>query len=163
MKAEKEHGGTEILGDNVPLDHYVAAAELMALAGLSPNAFRYWKNLSSARYEGSRTLFLRKSTVPEKYRELLGRTTDLSGCVLSGAFCRFTGLSPSLLVTSNKSAFKQVVALRRVGRTKLVDLRAFYDRLGLRYDYYIYIDKCCHFSPLEKKIPLTKTLCVGYY
>ena len=53
--------------------------------------------------------------------------------------------------------------ITRIGKSKLVNLRNFYDRFRLPYHYYLYIDKCSNFSPLEKKIPVTKTLCLGYY
>ena len=47
----------------------------------------------------------------------------------------------------------------------IVNLKKFYDDLGLDYDLQIYIEKCKFFSPtpLEKRIRLTDTLCLGYY
>lgn len=154
---------TILLSDNKTLDEYVLGKEIMTLASLSPNAFRYWKEAECATYESSSIVFIKKTTIPKKYREYISMCSDLAGLVQSAPFCRYTGLSPSLLVESNKSEFKKYIKIRKIGRCKLVDLYHFYKQFNLPSHYYIYVDKCKNFSALEKKIPITKTLCLGYY
>lgn len=151
------------LSDNKTLDEFVLAKELMSLAGLSPNAFCFWKRSYCGLYEGSAIVFIKKSTVPSGYLHLLPKCTALDGYVQSAAFCRYLGLSPSSLVESNGGEFVKQLQIKRIGRAVLVNLKAFYERLGLSMDYQIYVDKCKNFSPLEKKIRVTKSLCIGYY
>ena len=154
---------TEILSDNTRLDNYILAKELMEILNLTPNAFRYWKNCRLAKYDASSIIFLEKSSIPKKYIEFVSVCSDLSGKVQSSVFCRQIGISPSLLVKSNKSEFIDLIEIDTIGRCKLVNLDKFYKRYDLPYHYCIYIDKCKNFSYMEKKIKLTKSLCMGYY
>ncbi len=154
---------TTILSDNTRLDNYVLAKELMEMLDLTPNAYRYWRESQFAKYDSSSIVYINKYTVPKKYQEYLSICTDLTGKVQSSAFCRYTGLSPSLLVESNPSEFKHIVEIDTIGRCKLINLNKFYKQYNLPFHYTIYIDKCKNFSYLEKKIKLTKTLCMGYY
>lgn len=153
------------LSANHFLDNFVLGAEFAAHAGISGNAYRYWKEGVAAKFEGSRTVFLRKDTIPQKHTKALSYCTPLEGCVLSQAFCAFTGLANSHLTQSNGSKLYQKLHITTVLGIKFVNLKRFYDDLGLAYHYNIYIEKCHFFapSPLEKKIKLTDTLCVGYY
>lgn len=130
---------------------------------MSPNAFNYWKSSSLATYQDSSIVFVRKNTVPKAYLHYLSSCSDLKGFVQSSAFCRYIGLAPSLLIFSNKSQFKNFVKIKQIGRCKLVDLNDFYARFNLSKEKYIYVDKCKNFSALEKKIKITKVLCLGYY
>lgn len=147
------------------LDRYILNTEFFKKAGISPNAYRYWKGISAANFEGSRTVFLLKNTIPKKYEEITATCKDLSGLVLSSAFCSFTGLPSSHLTKSNNSKLYEKLQIVTIEGIKFVNLKKFYDDLGLTYDYNLYIEKCCYFSPepLEKKIKLTSTMCVGYY
>lgn len=147
------------------LDRYILNTEFFKKAGISPNAYRYWKDIKAANFEGSRTIFLLKSSIPKKYEEISLACKDLSGFVLSSAFCSFTGLSSSHLTKSNNSKLYERLHVITLNGVKFVNLKKFYDDLGLSYDYNLYIEKCCFFSPepLEKKIQLTSTMCVGYY
>lgn len=145
------------------LDDFVLAKDLMELCGLSANAFRYWKNAYLASYENSQIVFIKRSSIPSRHYQKASACTDLSGYVQSVAFCRYTGLSSSLLTKNNKGKIKDFLDILSIGRCKLVSLRRFYEHFGLRLDLYVYIDKCKNFSPLEKKIQITKTLCLGYY
>lgn len=154
---------TVTLSDNNPLDDFVLAKELMEVLDLTPNAYRYWKNALFARYDSSSIVYIKKTTVPAKYQPYLSVCSDLSGKVQSSAFCRYTGISSSLLVESNKSEFKHYIEIDKIGRCKLVNMAKFYKRFSLPLHYTIYIDKCKNFSYLEKKIKVTKTLCLGYY
>lgn len=147
------------------LDRYILNREFFKKANISPNAYRYWKGVSAATFEGSKSVFLLKSTIPKKYEEIAFSCKDLSGLVLSSAFCSFTGLSSSHLTKSNNSKLYNKLQISMIEGVKFVNLKKFYDDLELPYDYNLYIEKCCYFSPepLEKKIRLTGTMCVGYY
>ena len=153
------------LSANHFLDHFVLGAELAAHARISGNTYRYWKNGIAAKFEGSRTVFLRKDTIPLKHTQAQARCTPLEGLVLSQAFCTFTGLASSHLTQSNGSKLYEKLRVVTLMGIKFVDLKGFYDALGLAYHYNIYIEKCHFFapSPFERKIKLTDTLCVGYY
>ncbi len=154
-----------ILSSNHFLDRYILNIEFAKKVGISPNAYRYWQGVSAAQYEGSRTVFLLKNTLPKKYENFVSQCTDLSGFVLASAFCSFTGLASSHLTRSNKSKLYEKFDIKEFGKIKFVNLKKFYDDLGLSYEHSLYIEKCCFFSPepLEKKIQLTSTMCVGYY
>ncbi len=153
------------LSSNTFLDNYILNVEFSKKAGISLNAYRYWKGVSAATYDGSRTVFLLKSSVLKKYEKVVNNCSNLSGLVLSSAFCSFSGLSNSHLTKSNNSKLYEKLHVELIEGVKFVNLKRFYDDLGLSYDYNIYIEKCCYFSPepLEKKIRLTNTMCVGYY
>ncbi|NDJ27356.1 cysteine permease [Campylobacter sp. MIT 12-8780] len=154
-----------ILPPNAFLDEYVLNAQFHKIAGISKNAFKFWKNASIARYQGTRTIFLHKSCILKKHAKALKACDDLNGFVLASAFCSFTTLSPSHLVAKNNSSIYQLLEIKELCGIKFVNLKAFYDFLGLDYKHYIYIEKCHFFSPtpLEKKIKITSSLCVGYY
>jgi hypothetical protein len=156
---------TLLLSSNHFLDNFVLNVQLCKVAGISTNAYKYWKNGISAKFQGSRTVFLQKNSLPKKYQEALKECTSLEGCVLAQAFCAFTGCANSHLVKSNGSKLYEKLRIFSVCGIKFVDLKKFYDDLGLPYHLQIYIEKCHFFapSPLEKKIKLTDTLCVGYY
>ncbi len=153
------------LSANHFLDSYILNAQFCKKAGISPNAYRYWRRVQAATFEGSRTVFLKKDTIPQKHSNVILECYDLTGFVPSSAFCSFTGLSSSHLTASNNSNLYKKLQIVSVEGTKFVNLQKFYDDLGLSYDYNLYIEKCCYFSPepLEKKIKLTNTMCVGYY
>ncbi len=154
-----------ILTHNHWLDHYVLNKELSLLAGISSNAYRYWKGVEAAKFDDARVVFLRKESILPKYKALIKECTDLSGMVQSGAFCKYTGLAPSHLIEHNHSCIYKALEIIDVCDIKFVNLKKFYDDLGLDYHYHIYIEKCKYFgpSPLEKKIELSSGICVGYY
>lgn len=153
------------LPPNAFLDDYVLNAEFHKLAGISKNAFKFWKNALVASYQGTRIIFLHKNHILSKHQEALKLCSDLSGFTLASAFCSFTTLSPSHLVKKNGSQIYKLLELKELCGVKFVNLKAFYDSLGLSYEKYIYIEKCHFFSPtpLEKRIQITPSLCVGYY
>lgn len=153
------------LSTNHFLDNFVLGAEFAHHANISGNAYRYWKHGIAAKFEGSRTVFLQKSSIPPKHTSALAHCTPLEGMVPSQAFCDFTGLAPSHLTQSNGSRLYEKLHIITVNGIKFVNLKRFYDDLGLAYHFHIYIEKCHFFAPtpLEKKIKLTDTLCVGYY
>lgn len=154
-----------ILPPNEFLDHYVLNAEFCHLAKISKNAYKFWKKVEIGRYQGTRTIFLHKNTILTKHQDILEKCTDLSGFVLASAFCSFTSLSPSHLVKKNNSAIYKLLEFKEISGIKFVHLKKFYDFLGLGYHQHIYIEKCHFFSPtpLEKRIKITPSLCVGYY
>jgi len=156
---------TIILPPNEFLDDYVLNAQFHKLANISKNAYKFWKEIKIGRYQGTRTIFLRKDCILSKHQNALKQCDDLSGFVLASAFCSFTTLAPSHLVAGNKSAVYKLLNLKEICGVKFVNLRAFYDFLGLDYGLHIYIEKCHFFSPtpLEKRIKITDTMCVGYY
>ena len=148
------------------LDDYVLNHELCTLAKISQNTHKFWKNTICAQFSGSRTVFLRRGTLPAKYAHFEAQCSSLKGLVLANAFCAFCGgLANSHLVASNGSKLGQILVIRKIGIFKFVDLNAFYERLGLPKDAKIYIEKCRFFSPtpFERRIKLTATLCLGYY
>jgi len=147
------------------LDDYVLGCELAQKAEISSNAYLFWKSAISAKFERSRVVFLLKKSVPSKFGRALESCTPLNGLVLSSAFCLFTGLAPSHLIAKNGSKIYGLLRFREICGIKFVNLKKFYDDLGLDYDLQIYIEKCKFFSPtpFEKRIRLTDTLCLGYY
>lgn len=153
------------LPPNAFLDEYILNAQFCKLAQISKNAFKFWKKSNVARYSGTRTVFLHKNCIPAKHQDIALQCDDLSGFVLASAFCSFTGLAPSHLVQKNNSQIYHLLELKELCGVKFVNLKAFYDFLELPYEYYIYIEKCHFFSPtpLEKRIKITPSLCVGYY
>ena len=155
----------EILSNKQFLDNYILNKELCELVGISSNAYRFWKNVRAAKYDGSRVVFLDKRTTLKKYSKIISTCKDLSGFVLSGAFCKYTGIAPSHLIKSNNSSLYNKLEIIEIHGIKFVNLKKFYDDLGLDYSYQIYVEKCKYFgpSPLEKKIKLSQELCLGYY
>ena len=153
------------LAPNEFLDDYVLGAQLAKNAGISSNAYLFWKNAISAKFENSRIVFLHKKCIPARFREAAARCSNLAGLVLTSAFCSFTTLAPSHLVAKNGSKLYPLFDLREICGIKFINLKKFYDDFGLDYDYRIYIEKCSFFSPapLEKRIKLTETMCLGYY
>lgn len=153
------------LPPNAFLDDYVLNAEFHKFAGISKNAYKFWKNALAANYSGTRIVFLHKAHILQKHQNALNQCTNLSGFTLASAFCSFTTLSPSHLVAKNGSQIYKLLEIKELCGVKLVNLKAFYDFLNLSYEKYIYIEKCHFFSPtpLEKRIQITPSLCVGYY
>ncbi len=147
------------------LNNYAFNKELSLLAGISSNAYRYWKGVEAAKFDDARVVFLRKESILPKYKALTKDCTDLTGMVQSGAFCKYTGLAPSHLIEHNHSCIYKALHIIDVCDVKFVNLKKFYDDLGLDYHYHIYIEKCKYFgpSPFEKKINLSNGICVGYY
>ncbi|AJC84023.1 hypothetical protein [Campylobacter peloridis] len=154
-----------ILPPNQFLDDYILNTQFHHLAGISKNAYKFWKNVKAARYQGTRVIFLHKKNILAKHQHLIKECENLSGYVLASAFCSFTTLAPSHLVEKNNSQIYKILKIKEVCGVKFVNLKAFYDFLNLDYNYNIYIEKCHFFSPtpLEKRIKITDTMCVGYY
>lgn len=154
-----------LLESDKMLDNFVLNYELSKAIGISSTAYKYWKNAISGHFVGSRAVFLLKSSVPKKYSYAISQCSDLSGLVLANAFCAFCGLANSHLVCSNCSKLNEILEIRKIGSFKFVNLRAFYKHIGLPEGTKIYIEKCKYFSPLplEKRIKITPTLCLGYY
>ena len=154
-----------LLESDKMLDNFVLNYELSKALGISGTAYKFWKNTISAHFVGSRAVFLLKSSVPKKYAHAISGCSDLSGLVLANAFCAFCGLANSHLVGSNCSKLNEILEIRKIGVFKFVNLRAFYKHIGLAEGTKIYIEKCKYFSPepLEKRIKITPTLCLGYY
>ncbi|MCR6591921.1 Uncharacterised protein [Campylobacter insulaenigrae] len=154
-----------ILPPNQFLDDYILNVEFYHYANISKNAFKFWKNTQAAKYQGTRVIFLHKKNILNKYQNIINQCTNLSGYVLASAFCSFTTLAPSHLVKKNNSQIYKLLQLKEVQGIRFVNLKAFYDFLKLDYNCNIYIEKCHFFSPtpLEKRIQITPSLCVGYY
>jgi len=154
-----------ILAPNEFLDDYVLGAELAKKAGISSNAYLFWKNVISAKFENSRIVFLRKNSIPAKFRNIIKTCTPLNGLIPTGVFCSFTSLAPSHLVAKNGSKIYELFKFYEICGIKFIDLKKFYDDFNLSYSYRIYIEKCKFFSPapFEKRIKLTETMCLGYY
>ncbi len=151
------------LSDNTTLDNYILSKELMRLAGISPNAFRYWKDCIAIKYYKSRVVFLHKKYIHKKYIHLLQYCTNLEGYIQSAPFCRYTNLPHSHLTKSNNSKIYDLLNIKVVDGIKFVNLKKFLSSCGLDDNCTIYIEKCRYFAPLEKKIKLTNSLCLGYY
>lgn len=147
------------------LDGYILNTEFCKLAQISSNAYLFWKNVSVGKFENSRVAFLMKESIPKKYENEVLRCSNLDGLVLSSAFCSFTGLPNSHLTKSNGSKIYDMLEICEISGIKFVNLKKFYDDLGLSYKFRIYIEKCKFFSPapLEKRIKISETLCLGYY
>lgn len=154
-----------VLAQNQFLDEYILNAQLAKEAGISSNAYLFWRGAIQAKFPRSRTVFLRKDSLPRRYASAIKRCDKLDGLVLASAFCAFTGLASSHLVRSNGSSFYSLVDIREICGIKFVNLKKFYDDFGLGYDLQIYIEKSKFFSPspLERQIRLTSTLSLGYY
>lgn len=155
----------QILTHNHWLNNYVLNKEFSLKAGISSNAYRYWKNVEAAKFDDARVVFLRKESILPRYKAILKECTDLTGMVQSQAFCKYTGLAPSHLIEKNNSCIYKALDIIDVCDVKFVNLKKFYDDLNLNYNYHIYIEKCKYFgpSPFEKKIQLSHGICVGYY
>jgi len=151
------------LSDNTTLDNYVLAKELMRLANISPNAYRYWRDCIATKYYKSRVVFLHKRYIHKKYQNLIDHCTDLSGYIQSAPFCRYTNLPHSHLTKSNNSKIYDLLNIKVVEGIKFVDLKKLLSLFDLDKSRTIYIEKCKYFAPLEKKIKLTDSLCLGYY
>lgn len=72
------------------------------------------------------------------------------------SLCKYTGLAPSHLIEHNNSCIYKALEIIDVCDVKFVNLKKFYDDLGLSYNYHIYIEKCKYFgpSPFEKDTTL---------
>ncbi len=151
------------LSDNSVLDNFILAKELMKIAGISSNAFRYWRGCIAGKYDKSRIVYLHKHFIHKKYQHLIPKCTPLNGLIQSAPFCKYTNLPSSHLTKSNNSLLYNLFEIKFIEGVKFVNLKAFLDKFGLDYSYTIYIEKCKYFAPLEKKIQLTKTLCLGFY
>ncbi len=147
------------------LEGYILNWELAKLADISSNTYRFWKDVHAIKYDGSRAIYLEKDTIPNKYKKYIKLCTNLDGYIQAQSFCKYTGLSSSHLTKSNNSKIYELLDILKIGTIKLVNLKKFYDYLGLDYNYHIYIEKCRYFGPfpLEKKIKLGGGMCVGYY
>lgn len=154
-----------ILPPNEFLDNYILNAQFHKIANISKNAYKFWKNVNIARYQGTKTIFIHKNCILKKYENLIDKCENLNGYVLASAFCSFTTLAPSHLVEKNNSQIYKLLDIKEICGVKFVNLKKFYDFLGLSYTQHIYIEKCHFFSPtpLEKRIKITNTMCVGYY
>jgi hypothetical protein len=155
----------EKISHNTILDEYILNAQLSKIANISSNAYRFWNSVNAVKYDGSRAVYLKVDSIPKKYDKYIQECTKLDGYIQAQAFCKYTGLASSHLTKSNNSKMYEILQILQIGAVKLVNLKKFYDDLGLTYDYQIYIEKCKYFgpSPLEKKIKLCNGMCVGYY
>ncbi len=153
------------ISHNTMLDDYILNAQLSMIVGISSNAYRFWKSVDAVKYDGSNVVYLKVDTIPKKYDKYIQKCTKLDGYTQAQAFCKYTGLASSHLTKSNNSKMYDILQILQIGAVKLVNLKKFYDDLGLTNDYQIYIEKCKYFgpSPLEKKIKLCNGMCVGYY
>ncbi len=147
------------------LEGYILNLELAKFAGISSNAYRFWKSVKAIKYDGSRVVYLKKDSIPEKYISYLKYCTNLDGYVQAQSFCKYTGLASSHLTKSNDSKIYDILDIVKIRTVKFVNLKKFYDDLGLDYSYHLYIEKCKYFGPypLEKKIKLGGGMCLGYY
>ncbi|EAL56854.1 conserved hypothetical protein [Campylobacter coli RM2228] len=77
----------------------------------------------------------------------------------------FYGISSIASCKKNNSSIYKLLDLKEIHGIKFVNLKKFYDFLGLNYYQHIYIEKCHFFSPtpFEKRIKITESMCVGYY
>jgi len=153
------------ISSKTTLEGYILNWQLAKFANISSNAYRFWKNVQAIKYDGSRVIYLKKDSIPDKYKKYKKLCTNLDGYVQAQSFCKYTGLSPSHLTKSNNSKIYNILDISKIGTIKLVNLKKFYDDLGLDYNYHIYIEKCKYFGPfpLEKKIKLGGGMCLGYY
>ncbi|MFK5881439.1 MAG: cysteine permease [Sulfurospirillum sp.] len=153
------------ISHNTMLDDYILNFELSSLADISSNAYRFWKGVRAVKYDESRVVYLEKKSIPYKYRNYIDGCADLSGYIQAQAFCKYTGLASSHLIKSNNSKIYKIFDILQVRKVKFINLKNFYDYIGLDYNYHIYIEKCRYFGPfpLEKKIKLDGGMCVGYY
>lgn len=153
------------IAPNKFLNGYILNTEFSKIAGISSNAYLFWKNIVIGKFENSRVAFLLKESIPKKYINEINKCTNLNGLVLSSTFCSFTGLPSSHLTKSNGSKIYNMLEILEISGIKFVNLKKFYDDLNLNYNLIIYIEKCKFFSPtpLEKKIKISDNLCLGYY
>ncbi len=154
-----------ILSNKQFLDDFILNKELCEITGISSNAYRFWKDVKAAKYDGCRAVFLDKRTIYKKYQNIIPTCKDLCGFVQSQAFCAYTGIAPSHLIEKNNSQLYKKLEIINLHGIKLVNLKKLYDDLGLDYSFNIYVEKCKYFgpSPLEKKIRLSPEMCLGYY
>lgn len=116
-----------ILPPNEFLDHYILNTEFHRFAGISKNAYKFWKNVEIGRYQGTRIIFLHRNCILEKHQQALRQCSGLNGFVLASAFCSFTGLAPSHLVEKNNSSIYKLLELKEICGIKFVNLKKFYD------------------------------------
>lgn len=154
-----------ILAHNEFLDDYILNCELSQICGIAGTNYKFWSGVISANYENSRVVFINKKSLPKKYKEKIPLCTNLNGFVLSNAFCAFTGLPSSHLTGSNDSNLYKKLDIMKISKFNFVNLKKFYNDFKIPYNSKIYIEKCKYFSPapLERRIQLTDTLCLGYY
>ncbi|ECZ1228143.1 cysteine permease, partial [Campylobacter jejuni] len=112
-----------ILPPNEFLDHYILNAEFHRFAGISKNAYKFWKNVEIGRYQGTRIIFLHRNCILEKHQQALRQCSGLNGFVLASAFCSFTGLAPSHLVEKNNSSIYKLLELKEICGIKFVNLK----------------------------------------
>jgi len=151
------------LNSNEMLDGYILWLELMRKAELSSNAYRFWGGVKAAKYEGSRVVFLEASSVLSKYISIANECFRLDGYIQSQAFCKFSSLAPSNLVASNNGALHKILGILVLEGVKFVNMRLLLKAFNIPQNSTIYIERCSYFAPLEKKVKLTKKLCLGYY
>lgn len=154
-----------IIPDNKTLDDFVYLLEFSKLANIHANSYRYWAKGLSAKYNGGKAVFLHKEHIIKKHQHIINQCSDLSGYITASAFCSLTGLASSHLNACNRSSLLDILQIRMIDNLKFVNLDALYEHLELSKKYNIYIEKCKYFSPtpLEKRIKLTSTLCLGYF
>jgi len=120
-----------VLSNNQFLDNYVLNREFCELSGISSNAYRFWKDVKAAKYDGCRAVFLDKRTTLVKYKEIISTCKELSGFVQSQAFCRYTGIASSHLIKNNNSVLYKKLEIIDLYGIKLVNLKKFYVRILL--------------------------------
>ena len=135
----------------------------MKKAELSNNAFRYWSKSVIVKYPNSRICFIKKDTVSKKYTHLVEKCTNLKHLLLASSFCQLTNLPYSHITKSNNSSMLNLLEIKEISGFKFINFTSFLNEFNLTKSHTIYIEKCHYFAPLENKIELTKSLCMGYY
>ena len=115
------------LASNNFLNDYVLNCEFCSICKISNGAYKFWKDAISASYQNSRTVFLHKKTIPQKYRYAIKSCSNLDGFVLASAFCSFSGMASSHLVASNGSNLHSLLEIKMVDKFKFVNLKKLYD------------------------------------
>ncbi len=119
------------ISHNTMLDGYILNHQLVKIANISSNTYRFWKDVLAVKYDGCRAVFLKADTIPKKYKESIEKCTKLNGYVQSQAFCKYTGLPSSHLIKSNNSKLYNFFDILQIESIKFINLKKFYDDLEL--------------------------------
>ncbi len=69
------------ISHNTTLDGYILNHELVKIANISSNTYRFWKDVMAVKYDGCRAGFLKMDTIPKKYKDSIEKCTRLDGYV----------------------------------------------------------------------------------